>query len=283
MAVSIMPAQCFSRRSGLANGFVFAGGGLGGAAISLITERLITTVGIPWTLRIIGILVLITGLPAPYFVKERIPLAPQKSLDWSLFTSLRFDCLFVAGAFATFPLFVTPFFMPQYCASLGLSSSLGAGLVAAFNFSSAISRIVLGVLCDHLGPVNVLTVTLLLNGISMLVLWPFSTSIGPLVVFSIWNGAANGGFFALIPTVVRGVFGTPKVPTAMSMAVTGWIGGYLFGGPIAGYMLDAFERGSSGIAAYQPAMYYAGAMFLAASALVLCMRLRISRDMKYIV
>lgn len=278
-----MPAQYFSRRIGLANGIVFAGGGLGGAAISLITERLMSTLGIPWTLRIIGISVLITGLPAAWHVKERTALAHQRSFDWSLFASLRFDCLFVAGAFATFPLFVTPFFLPQYCASLGLSSSLGAGLVAAFNFSPGVSRIVLGLLCDYLGPVNILTVTLLLNGLSMLVLWPFSTSVGPLVVFAIWNGAANGGFFALIPTVVNGVFGTLKVPTAMSMVVTGWIGGYLFGGPIAGYMLDAFEGRGSEIVAYRPAMYYAGAMFLTASVLLLGMRFRINKNIKYVV
>ena len=40
----------------------------------------------------------------------------------------------------------------------------------------------------------------------MLVLWPISTSLGPLIAFVIINGAANGGFFATIPTVVGSVF-----------------------------------------------------------------------------
>lgn len=61
----------------------------------------------------------------------------------------------------------------------------------------------------------------------MLVLWPVSTSIGPLVVFVITNGMSNGGFFSTMPTVVGNVFGSARVPVAMGMIVTSWAGGYL--------------------------------------------------------
>lgn len=47
------------------------------------------------------------------------------------------------------------------------------------------------------------------------------------MVFVIMNGAANGGFFATIPTVVGTVFGSQRVSVAMGMIVTGWVGGYL--------------------------------------------------------
>lgn len=62
----------------------------------------------------------------------------------------------------------------------------------------------------------------------MLILWPVSQSIGPLVVFVIINGMANGGFFSTMPTVVGNVFGSARVGVAMGMVVTGWAGGYLF-------------------------------------------------------
>lgn len=73
---------------------------------------------------------------------------------------------------------------------MGMKSSVGAGLVAAFNFSSAIGRLGCGMCCDALGPLNTLFISLLLSAVSMLVLWPVSTSIGPLVVFchNQWNG-----------------------------------------------------------------------------------------------
>src|SRR4051812_25872976 len=130
---------------------------------------------------------------------------------------LQIPYLFLAGAVGTFPLFVPPFFLPLYTNSLGLSSSTGAGLVAAFNFSSAVGRLVCDFMSDSIGPLNTLFLSLILSAGSMLVLWPVSTTPGPLVVFVIINGAANGGFFATMPTIIGNVFGLAKVSVAMGM------------------------------------------------------------------
>lgn len=144
-----------------------------------------------------------------------------------LFRDVRFTLLFAAGAIATFPLLVPPFFLPLYTESMGMPSSVGAGVVAAFNFSSALGRLICGFCSDRLGPLNTLLLSLLLSALSMLILWPVSVSIGPLIVFVIINGMANGGFFSTIPTVVGNVFGSARVSVAMGMTVTGWAGGYL--------------------------------------------------------
>ena len=61
----------------------------------------------------------------------------------------------------------------------------------------------------------------------MLTIWPVSNSLAPLIVFVIVNGAANGGFFSTMPTVVGSVFGSARVGVAMGMIITGWAGGYL--------------------------------------------------------
>ena len=58
-------------------------------------------------------------------------------------------------------------------------------------------------------------------------LWPAAGSLGPLIAFVVVNGAANGGFFATMPTVVGAVFGSQRVSVTMGMIVTGWAGGYL--------------------------------------------------------
>ncbi|RKK67504.1 hypothetical protein BFJ69_g14448 [Fusarium oxysporum] len=275
MTVSIIPAQYFQRKRGLANGIVFAAGGLGGAAISLAMERLLDVLGPAWALRIVGILTLGSGLPAAWLIRERAPAKRTTFVDWRLFTSLKFDLLFLSGVIATFPLFVPPFFLPLYCQSMQLKPSVGAAMVAIFNFSGALGRIGFGLLCDLFGPLNILFVTLLLTGISMLVLWPFSNTLVPLAIFAIWNGVASGGFFAVMPTVVGSVFGSHKMPIAMGMIVTGWAGGYLMGGPIAGYILGRYGGVEGGIMAFRPAMYYAGSMSLGAASLVAWMRFRI--------
>ena len=74
---------------------------------------------------------------------------------------------------------------------------------------------------------NTLFIALLFSALSMLVLWPVSNSLGPLIAFVIINGAANGGFFSTMPTVVGSVFGSRRVGVAMGMIVSGWAGGYL--------------------------------------------------------
>ena len=61
----------------------------------------------------------------------------------------------------------------------------------------------------------------------MLAIWPVAESLAPLIIFVIVNGAANGGFFSVMPTVVGNVFGSARVGVAMGMVVTGWTGGYL--------------------------------------------------------
>jgi MFS family permease len=144
-----------------------------------------------------------------------------------MFKSAKFILIWVASAIGTFPLYVPPFFLPLYAKSLGFSSSTGAGLVAGFTLSSAVGRIICGICCDKFGAINVLFTSMLLTALSMLAIWPASTTLGPLALFVVINGLSNGGFFCTMPTVASNVFGSARVSVVMSMIITGWIGGYL--------------------------------------------------------
>ncbi|KAL4952166.1 major facilitator superfamily domain-containing protein [Aspergillus filifer] len=259
--VSVIPAQYFKVKRGLANGIVYAGGGFGGAVISFIVDALIQNTGTAWTFWALGLMTLATGIPAAFFIKERVPIPKSAAIEWHLFRDIRFTLLFLVGAIATFPLFVPPFFLPLYTSSLGMKSSVGAGVVAAFNFSSAVGRLMCGFFSDKLGPLNTLFLGLLLSAVSMLVLWPVSNSLVPLIAFTIINGVANGGFFSTIPTVVGNVFGSAR------------------GSPIAGYILDASGGEEGGIKAYRPAIFYAGS--LAMTATILAGAIRLKTDMSF--
>ncbi|KAJ5901660.1 hypothetical protein N7495_002188 [Penicillium taxi] len=280
MVVSATPAQYFKVKRGVANGIVFAGGGLGGTVLSFLIDSLLSSIGIAWTFRILGFLMIGTGLPAAYLIKERAPIQRTKMVEWRLFRDFRFVVLFFTGAIGTFPLYVPTFFLPLYTNSLGLPSSAGAGLVAAFNFSSAIGRVSCGFACDRLGSLNTLFLSLLFSALSLFVLWPVSTSIGPLIAFVIINGAANGGFFSTMPTVVGNVFGSARVSVAMGMIVSGWLGGYILGAPIAGFILNASGGQENGVAAYRPAIFYAGSMATVATILAGLVRMKVDRRIK---
>lgn len=206
-------------------------------------------------------------------------LLPQAALysrpPRSLFRNLDFLVLFASGALATFPLFVPPFFLPLYAQSMHLSGTTGAALVCVFNFSSAIGRILTGFLSDRLlGPLNTLFAVLFVTCLSLLVLWPSSVSLAPLIIFVLVNGASSGGFFAIMPTVVNNIMGSQRMTVAFGMIVTGWGGGYLMGAPIAGYLLAAYGGQERGIAAYRPAVFWAGGMAAGAALLVAFLRWR---------
>lgn len=227
LVVSVTPAQYFSKRRGLANGIVFASGGLGGAVISLATNGLITALDPAWTFRVVGLMTMVICLPAACLIKERTPIRRPVMVEWTLFRDLKFIVLFLAGAIATFPILVPPFFLPLFGQSLGLTTGTSTGLLAGFNFASAVGRITSGFVADRIGPLNTLFLSMLVSALSMLALWPVSSSVAPLAVFAVVNGAANGGFFATSPTVAGNVFGSARVSVVLSMMVTGWAGGYL--------------------------------------------------------
>ena len=58
MVVSSTPAQYFSKKRGVANGIAYAGGGLGGTLISFAMNGLIRRLGVAWTLRVLGLIIL---------------------------------------------------------------------------------------------------------------------------------------------------------------------------------------------------------------------------------
>ena len=80
--MSVVPAQYFSRRRGLANGLVFAGGGLGGAVTSFALNSLIQRLGPAWAFRVLGLTTLATGLPAAWFITQRTFIKPAGFIEW---------------------------------------------------------------------------------------------------------------------------------------------------------------------------------------------------------
>ncbi|KAI0319532.1 major facilitator superfamily domain-containing protein [Amylostereum chailletii] len=271
LTCSALPAQYFLRRRGLANGFVYAGGGIGGGVWTLAINALIDRVGVPWTFLILGFITLAMTLPAAMLLKERTRRAPAR-IEWRLFLDWKFVLLFVGSGIGTFPLLVPPFFIPLYAASLHASALLASVLLAVFNLSSAVGRIGFGVLCDQIGPITSLGLALALTALSMLAIWPVSTSMAPLGVFIVLNGVGNGGFFSVVPSVVANVYGQARVANALAMVISGWASGYLLGAPIAGWILGAYGGSEAGRAAFRPAIYFAGSLAFVSAVLIFAMR-----------
>lgn len=278
---NVMPMQYFSRRIGLANALIKLGGGLGATILSLALNSLINRVGLEWMFRILGLMTLATGIPAALAIKERTPLPRTRILDLSLFKSPAFCAIFIAGATVTFTLFVPPFFLPLFAQSIGLTSDVGAGLVAGFNACTTVGRFIAGPLSDRIGPLNTFVLCVVLNTITTLAIWPVSSTLAPLVLFATLNGIANGAFFTSLPMVVASLVDPSRATVAMGMNISGWTLGYLMGAPIAGYLLEAGgatkDGYGGGTAAYRAAIFYAGGLTAVSSAFVLVARILVDR------
>jgi len=275
-----LPVQWFSGKLGTANGLVKFGGGLGATILPIATQELIDKIGLQWTFRTLGFLMLATGVPSALLLKERAPTNSTARMDWSMLKSIPFLCLCLAGAVSTFALFVPPYFIPLFANSIGLSTSTGAGLVAAFGFSTAIGRMVSGVACDKIGALNTLAITMLITAISMLAIWPVSNSLAPLIIFAAINGAGNGSFFVAMPTAIAALSGPGLASGAMSIGTSFWTPGYLLGSPIAGILISSTgAASSSSIAPYRAAIFYAGGVSLAGLAFVFVSRFKVDSKM----
>ncbi len=80
--ISTITTQYFNKKRGLANGIVYAGGGIGGAALSFAMDALLQKFGAPWTFRILSLANLVTCLPASYLIKERAPIKNSGFVEW---------------------------------------------------------------------------------------------------------------------------------------------------------------------------------------------------------
>ena len=273
-----LPIQWFDTKLGTANGIVKLGGGIGATVMAIVTGVLTEKLGIAWTFRIFGLLSLATGVPAAFLIRERIPAKGSFNVDWSLFKDVSFSCLFVSGVIGVFCIYAPPFFLPAVARSLGFSSSVSAGVVACFNASMAIGRLTSGFACDKLGSMNTLLLAMALNGVTMFAIWSFASTLQVLIIFSIFNGLANGAFFVALPTAVGRLAGERRGAGAVSITITGWTPGLLVGNPIAGFLIGATGAGSSNsIVPYRPAIFYAGGTALLSLAFVLAARLWVDK------
>jgi len=143
-----------------------------------------------------------------------------------MFKDARFCFLLFGTSIALFPLFVPPFFLPLFATSVGLSAKVSSYLLAGlsvpmfgklfsslltfpvfslgYNISSAGGRIAFGLFADSLlGSLNSLLLCLVMVTVSTLAIWPFATTIAPLVVFAIINGFCGMSFLLRIDLSTR--------------------------------------------------------------------------------
>ncbi|GAA5825756.1 hypothetical protein JCM5353_001414 [Sporobolomyces roseus] len=268
-----LPASYFLRKRNVAYAIVYAGAGIGSAILSIVVGQLLTKISLEWTLRCLSLIYLFVALPSALVLRSKLPKKPFRSggqvFDKAIFKDARFCFLLFGTSIALFPLFVPPFFLPLFAGSVGLSTTTSSYLLAGYNLASAGGRIAFGLFADSLlGSLNSLLICLVLVTVSCLAIWPFATTLAPLVIFAVVNGFCAGGLFSLMPGVITSLFGASRLSVIFSMLISAWSFGYFLGSPIAGYLLEAGGGPEGGIEAFRGAIWYAGGLSALSSVLI---------------
>lgn len=183
-------------------------------------ERLFSTIGFAWTVRIAGFMCLAILAPSCFLLVPRIPPRPAGKLSSDDFKAMFSDTRYVlltAGMFFVFwGMFIPFYYLPIYGLAHGMDSYMSNNLLAFLNAGSFVGRIVSGIMADKLGrfvaPLNIhaslgdnqidtgrFNITFICSlcaGILLLCLHAIQTSAG-IIVFSVLYGFFSGGLISL--------------------------------------------------------------------------------------
>ena len=192
-------SQWFLRRRSLANAICAAGSGIGGLGMSFATQAMLQSIGLGWSLRITGFMVLIVNSIATILIRNRNNFVhpSQRVFDARLLRSYEVRLLLLWSFVSMFGYITLLFSLPDYGQSIGLSASEAAAQAAFLNLGAAIGRPVIGMTSDRFGRVKVAGLLTFVCGVICFAIWIPAKSFAVLTLFSIISGAILGVFWAV--------------------------------------------------------------------------------------
>ena len=241
--LSVATGAWFEKHRTLALGINTVGIGLGTLILVPFAEWLIRTAGWRSAFELMGI-----GSAIVYAVVALLsfrPPTPPASVSVSISAARRavrkseFWRLYAAGLLMSVALFIPFVFLVQYAKEQGIASSTAAFLITSLGLGSVLGRLGLGVLGMRLG---VLPLIIMCFGIQPIayVLWLLSGSNNLLLLlFAGLLGVGYGGFVALSPVAMAGIFGLEGLGGVLGVQYTSAGIGALIRPIAAGAIIDA--------------------------------------------
>ena len=259
----------FTRRRGIALAICMSGNYAAGAVWPPVMQHFIEAFGWRPTYLGVGVFCLVTMLPLALVLRRRPPLAPAVATPLTAGTAVANTGAVQAGAER--PLGLSPgmlqtllcvagvsccvaMSMPQvhivaYCGDLGFGAARGAQMLSLMLGFGIVSRLVSGVISDHIGGLRTLLLGSVLQGVALL-MFLVNDGLVSLYVVSMLFGLFQGGIVPSYALIVREHFtpkqagarvGTVLMATLFGMALGGWMSGAIF--DLSGSYRAAFVNG----------------------------------------
>ncbi|KAM3472080.1 hypothetical protein MY8738_009035 [Beauveria namnaoensis] len=253
-------AQYFKRRRAFAVGLSAAGAAVGGLVYPILINRLIfhEKIGFGWTMRCMGLIMLLSYIPCLFLFKPRLP--PRKTTDWidtTAFTDVPFLFFTASMFFAFWGLYFAFFFLATFARDqVGVAQPIY--LLLLLNGVGVIGRISPTIVADQwCGPLNLIIAIGLVSSL-LVYCWAAVHTAAGLYVFAVIYGLAAAALQALYPAVSTTMTPHPsKTGTRVGM-ILGFVSlANLTGPAISGAIIE--RSGGS----------YLGAQMFAATAILL--------------
>ncbi len=200
-------AHWFKRRRGLAMGLMAMGSSFGGTLIPIAARNLIPILGyvgflpiitiiitairasFPWTMRIIGFILLLGLGLANLLIKRRFPPIPTSGGLFNLraFRAPAFS-FYCASTFASFlGIYTVLTYIDVSATAHGIDENFSFYLVSIANASSGLGRYCAGMLADRVGPMNVMIPFTTVAAVVTFA-WPFAVDKGGLIAIALVYG-----------------------------------------------------------------------------------------------
>ena len=248
----------FVKRRGIAVAICASGNYLGGAIWPPLVQRSVDAWGWRSTYIGIGIICAVSIAALALLMRPRPPLAaagsvssggaaPEHPFDLSRAQAQVMLC--IAGLACCVAMSMPQVHIVAYCGDLGYGVARGAEMLAVMLAFGIVSRLVSGVICDHIGGLRTLLLGSALQGVALLLFLPFDGLVSLYVIAALF-GLFQGGIVPSYAIIVREHFPASQAATRtgaiimftlLGMALGGWMSGKIF--DLTGSYRAAFVNG----------------------------------------
>jgi len=260
----------FVKKRAFALGITALGSCTGGVVFPIIVQQCLPRYGFPWTIRIIGFIMLALNILALALFRTRLP--PRKTgplVDWASFREAPYSLYCAANFFNFWGLYFAFFYIGSFGRNvLGVSYQESINLLLVTVCMGFLFRPLPCYFADRIGALNVLIPFALLCGVMMFA-WIAIHSVASLYVFAAIYGSGSAVIQSLWPAIIGECSRTPDLKKAgvrMGMAFSVVSVASLTGPPLAGALIQA------GGGRYLFANVWAGGSFFVGAGLLVATR-----------
>ena len=243
-------AKWHDTRRGLALGIAAAGIGLSSVIFPPVAAYLIQAADWQFATFILGLIILVIGIPASLFIKDP-PIAVKRQLpDTSSGSKSIFAAWGSIPQFLKNPIFLAIIIMfmltsiasnlltnhlVNYATDIGITALVAAGMMSVMGLASTIGRLGMGAISDRMGTKKDAAICCLLLAVSFILL--ISKIPALMWVAAALGGIGFGGTVPLAPAFMGERVGIDRLSTATAAATMGlfigaalgpWLGGLIF-------------------------------------------------------